>query len=233
MIGIIGGAGPLASALLYQMILEEHYRRIQGGQQCPLPEILLFNHSFARGLTLEESFANQSYLASELEDCIQLLRKAGATRLCVACNTLHGFLPKSMGSDLVHLPQRVMAALRQQKVAKAAVLSTETTKEAGLYSDPSIDFVYPSGAEQKLMNSILDRILEGRILYSDSFCVQRIIRNMQDRHGVTAVILGCTDLPVLHRQYPFLVSGIAVFDSIRILAEEVLAKRYNRKLCLR
>ena len=114
MIGIIGGAGPLASALLYQLILEEHYRRTRRGQQCPLPEIVLLNHVFMRGLTLDESTANRFHLASELKDCIGLLRKVGATRIGIACNTLHSFLPQAVCEDLIHLPQRVMASLRRQ-----------------------------------------------------------------------------------------------------------------------
>ena len=142
MIGIIGGAGPLASALLYQMIIEEHYRRKQRECKCPLPEILLFNHGFIRGLTADESAANHTCLCSELKECIRLLRKAGATRICIACNTLHSFLPKILRTDLIHLPQRVISALHQQKTVKAGVLSTETTKQAGLYSDPTIAFIY-------------------------------------------------------------------------------------------
>lgn len=222
MIGIIGGAGPLASALLYQIIIEEHYRRIQRGLQCPLPDILLLNHNFTKGLTIEESTANRTCLVSELEDCMQPLRKAGATKIYIACNTLHSFLPNPLCADIIHLPQKVMATLRQQKISKVGVLSTETTKQAGLYSDALIDFVFPSHAEQQLINPIFDRILEGRVLRNDSLNIQSIIRNMQDRHNMTAIILGCTDLPVLYREYPFHVSGIAVFDSIRILAEEVL-----------
>ena len=222
MIGNIGGAGPLASALLYELVIEEHYRRTQEGQLCPLPEILLFNHAFTRGLTLEESTANHTCLASELEACIRQLRKAGATRICLACNTLHSLLPRPLSPDFIHLPQRVIAALHQQKVVKAGVLSTETTKQAGLYSDPAIEFVYPSEEEQRLINSVLDRILEGRIQDSDRRCVQKIMQNMRVRHGSTAFVLGCTDLPVLHRRYPLQTAGICVFDSIRILAEEIL-----------
>lgn len=222
MIGIIGGAGPLASALLYQLILEEHYRRTQRGQQCPLPEILLFNHAFTRGLTLDESATNHIRLCSELEASIQLLRKAGATRICIACNTLHSFLPKPLCIDLIHLPQRVIAVLNQHKIVKVGVLSTETTKQAGLYSDPTITFVYPSEEEQQVINPILDRILEGRVEHADSLEIQKVIQNMKAKHGIRGIILGCTDLPVLHRRFPFHIPGVLVFDSIQILAEAIL-----------
>ena len=225
MIGIIGGAGPLASALLYQLILEEHYRRTRRGQQCPLPEIVLLNHVFMRGLTLDESTANRFHLASELKDCIGLLRKVGATRIGIACNTLHSFLPQAVCEDLIHLPQRVMASLRRQGVVKAGVLSTETTKRAGLYSDPTIEFVHPAGEDQLVVNSILDHILDGCIRRSDSLKIQKVILNMKVTHGITAIILGCTDLPVLHRHYSINVPGICVFDSIRILSEEILEQQ--------
>jgi aspartate racemase len=217
MIGIIGGAGPLASALLYQLVVEESYLNQEG----VLPEILLLNHSFPRGLTLEESSLNQTRLEEELQACIQLLVQAGASRVCIACNTLHGFLRKPFQSEMILLPERVVGSLRKNNIKKVGVLSTETTRHSSLYKTEGIAFCYPTVKEQKMLNPVFDRILEGKVLREDSELISTLMIRMKEDQSVEGVILACTDLSVLNHRYPLQTPGIALFDSLRILAREL------------
>ena len=60
-LGIIGGAGPLASALLYETLIQESYAL---GRQ--VPEIVLINYPFSRGLSLEEGKNNEEIIHQEL-----------------------------------------------------------------------------------------------------------------------------------------------------------------------
>ena len=215
MIGIIGGAGPFASALLYRYIIEECYEK---QDKDSIPEILLLNHVFPRGLTLQESAKRGALLQKELQQCLRFLRKAGATRISLACNTLHAFLPKPHPEEVIHLPNAVLDHLRKQKRRHIGVLSTETTKALALYNDAEIQFHYPSQDEQMVMNSILDRILEGQILAEDSLRVEQFIQAMKERDSISGAILGCTDLSVLHDRYPIRTRDVLVFDTMRILA---------------
>lgn len=215
MIGIIGGAGPLASALLYRCIIEERYKK---QSNTSVPEILILNHSFPRGLTLQESSQRGELLRKELQQCLRLLKNVGVTRIALACNTLHAFLPKPHPEEMVHLPNAVIDLLREQKRKSIGVLSTETTKALGLYEEDEIEFHYPFQDEQMVLSSILDRILEGRILAEDSLRLERLIQTMQERDSLSGIILGCTDLSVLHDRYPIRTCGVTVFDTIKILA---------------
>ena len=105
----------------------------------------------------------------------------------------------------------------------------KVTQNEGIYPDLCIFYravANPSKDEQHVINHILDRILEGKILQRDSLEIQRIIENMKIQHGITTIILGCTDLPVLHWHFPFHISDVLVFDSIRILAEAILMPEF-------
>ena len=222
MIGIIGGAGPLASALLYQLIVEEYYLRQKQGETRPLPEMLFFNHTFPRGLTLEESDHNKKRLENELEIGIQQLRQAGASTICIACNTLHSFLTSTQEKSLLHLPQAVIASLREKGLRRVGILSTETTRNSTLYRDKKILLEYPSKEDQSILNPILDRILEGVILREDSICLSQMIQKMRETQNIEGIILGCTDLSVLNHRYPLHTKEVLLFDSIKILATNIL-----------
>src|SRR5690348_2579881 len=89
-LGIIGGAGPLASALFYETLVYESYRL-----RYPLPEILLLNYPFSRGLTPQESQENGVMVREELLHCLKVLEEAGAEVGILVCNTLHLELAKA------------------------------------------------------------------------------------------------------------------------------------------
>lgn len=89
-LGIIGGAGPLASALFYETLVHECYRL-----QYPLPEMLLLNYPFNRELTPEEKRENGATLHMELLHCLNTLETVGATVAILVCNTLHLELAKT------------------------------------------------------------------------------------------------------------------------------------------
>src|ERR1700722_4519650 len=87
-IGIIGGAGPLASALLYQKLLEACYIK----EAKSMPEIVLLNYPFTRCLSQSEEQAHYAITRSELQYCIDQLAAYGVEQAVIACNTLHLFL---------------------------------------------------------------------------------------------------------------------------------------------
>src|SRR5438067_1918922 len=114
-LGIIGGAGPLASALFYETLVHESYRL---GRQ--LPETLLLNYPFNRGLTPTESERNCSLIRHELLHCMQSLERGGATVGVLVCNTLHLELAR-LTKGLVHffpIPELVFAEIRERKAKR-------------------------------------------------------------------------------------------------------------------
>lgn len=216
-VGIIGGAGPLASSLLYQKMVEESYRHA-----LPVPEIILINYPFTRGLTLKEGEGNASILQKELRYCINQLAQQGVEIGMIACNTLHLYLDRlSIHSPLfVSLPQLVMEEAKKRGDQRLLLLATQNTCQSSLYKDQDLNFLYPPAQEQKEINRIIDRVLEGKVDLEDSRSISQIIDKLSSSLSFDAVVLGCTDLPVLHHRHPLLIDQ-PIYDSIEIPAKKL------------
>lgn len=214
-LGIIGGAGPLASALFYQMLIQESY-----ALQRIIPEIVLINYPFSRGLSLDESNGNRAVIQKELTYCINLLAQQGIKTGVLTCNTLHLFLKELHHSSIQfhYLPEMILQDAKNNKHHRLLLLGTQTTCGSKLYLDPEIDLCYPAPDLQSELDAIIDRILEGRLLAEDSELIEHIIRKSSLVNDFEGIILGCTDLPVLHHHIPIR-STKTIYDSIKLSAK--------------
>lgn len=210
-IGIIGGAGPLASALFYEMIIHESYQN-----DLAVPEIFLINYPFARGLSVEESMENKNSIEDQLSYCVNVLRRNGVDLGILACNTLHLYLkalPVS-GISFIPLPSIVLDVAVKNNHHKLLLFGTQNTCRSFLYHRQGVEVLSPPQHEQELVDQIIDRILAGRIYQEDAHAIGQIIQRLTAEMDFDGVILGCTDLPVLHHYYP-IHSFKPIYDSIK------------------
>jgi aspartate racemase len=207
-IGIIGGAGPLASALLYESLVYEAGAKV--------PEIFLINYPFTRGLTLEEGARNGHKNKEEILYCIDALQRLGADIALLACNTLHLILKEIPPSlPFFSLPGLVEKAARAGGHKRLLILGTQNTCRKELYRFAGCEALYPH--DQSTLDGVIDRILTGIVLEEDSRKVSEIIAKT-DAEGV---VLGCTDFSVLHHRFP-LNSEKTIYDSIKIAAKTTI-----------
>lgn len=212
-IGIIGGAGPLASALLYETLVKECYllRKI-------VPEIVLISYPFTRGLTLQES-ENHRILKHELTQAIASLHQHGVGIALLACNTLHMYLEEIPSSlSFMPLPQAVLQEAASNGHRRLLILGTQNTCTQELYKYPGVTLIYPQSEEQALIDRIIDQVLGGNILPEDAFLISQLL---EQKRGYDGVVLGCTELPVLHHHFP-LRCVLPIYDSIKIPAKKLI-----------
>jgi aspartate racemase len=214
-LGIIGGAGPLASALLYETLIQESYTL---GRQ--VPEIVLINYPFTRGLSLNEGQENEKTIHTELSYCVQFLARSGVELAVLACNTLHLFLKQHVhpAIQFYHLPELVVKAAQSKQHHRLLILGTQNTCRFNLYQMAGIQAIYPSLHNQTQIDGVIDRVLEGKILKEDSLLVSKVIDATLDTEAFDGVVLGCTDFPVLHHRFP-ISSSKPIYDSIKIPAK--------------
>ncbi|MBS0629268.1 MAG: aspartate/glutamate racemase family protein [Verrucomicrobia bacterium] len=201
-LGIIGGAGPLASALFYETMVHECYRLGR-----PLPEIVLLNYPFMR---------TSKVLNEELSSCVVALEKGGADAAVLVCNTLHLELEKIEQKN-VHffsIPELVLGQVK--KGDRLLLLATEHTCRSCLYG---FNISLPSSEGQKVVNRVIENVLEGKITLEDAQLLEQLIANFPEE--IDGVILGCTDLPVLHHHFP-LHCEKPIYDSVKIPAKTIL-----------
>ncbi|MEN9654605.1 MAG: hypothetical protein RL235_717 [Chlamydiota bacterium] len=194
-LGVIGGAGPLASALFYESVVCECYR-----QKRPVPKMVVLNYPFARGLTEVESSQNSSSNRRAIEGCLATLADAKASVAVLVCNTMHLELRKidHHGVVCTHIPELVMEEILRQGRRRVLLLASQRTGATDLYHHPDIEIVLPE--KQGIIDAVIDRVLEGTLLESDSGQLEELIASHGD--AIDGVILGCTDLPVLHHRFP-------------------------------
>lgn len=216
-LGIIGGAGPYASALLYETIVREGYLLKQRQ-----PKIYLINYPFTRGLCPHESEINLSQIENELLECLHAFKKLEVEVGLLACNTLHLFLEKLPGIEIpfISLPKTVLQEALRQKHTRLLLLGTSNTCRSSLYHHAEITTLHPSPDGQSLVNEIIDRILAGEVLADDAEKLGQLINNAAAVTDFDGVILGCTDLPVLHHTHP-IPSNKKIYDSIKISAKNI------------
>lgn len=215
-LGIIGGAGPLASALFYETLVHESYRLGH-----PMPEIVLLNYPFKRGLTSQESRENGAVIRDELHHCLRTLESAGAEVGVLVCNTLHLELARAPRGNIrfLRIPDLVFEKIREKKGKRLLLLATRNTCDSSLYQQSGVMIFHPSLEEQAVVDSVIDRVLVGQFSEQDSSQIKELIRNFPEE--IDGVILGCTDLPVLHHHFP-IHSDVPIYDSVKIPAKTIM-----------
>lgn len=215
-LGIIGGAGPLASALFYEALVQECYH-----QQKTLPETLLVNFPFTRGLTPQESQSSGALLGQELRYCISLLEREQVARAVLICNTLHLELAhvSQRSIPFLPIPECVVNRAASDQARRLLLLATQNTCRSSLYTRADIQMILPSAQDQRVVDQVIDNVLEGSLCAEDSQAIARVIAACSKR--IDGVILGCTDLPVLHHHYPIQCQK-TIYDSVKIPAQTLV-----------
>jgi len=227
-IGIIGGAGPMASSYMYQDIIREYQATYGAYRDADFPYITLLNVPFESDvINTETAEEKHTQLVNQLQDAVETLSRCHVSRFGIACNTLHAYMPEVTCHEMefVHLIHSVINMLCHSGATKAVCLATPTTSRKLLYNiDSQVTIAYPHKAHQEEITKIIYRILRGIHTLSDAQQLRTIAQRECDREATNHVILGCTDLTVLYRSYPdvFQMSNLAIYDTIAILARSLI-----------
>ena len=103
---------------------------------------------------------------------------------------------------------------------KVGLLATGTTVKYKIYSKDfdkfGIELVVPE--EQEKVTKVIMNILAGKKLEKDKEELKQIIEKLKN-NGAEAIVLGCTDIPILLQQEDI---DIKVFDTVEVLAESTI-----------
>lgn len=215
-LGVIGGAGPLASALFYLSLIEESYR-----QHGALPEIFLINFPFTRGITNEEGKQKKSQISHELKKVLMKLKYNRAEYGVIVCNTLHLYLQDIVPDfPLFYLPELVLDEAEKLHKMRLLILGSQNTCSQNLYAREGFEFLYPDLENQLLVDEAIDKVLKGEVSEHSAFLLSKMIRVMFLNTPFQGIVLGCTELSVLHDRYP-IHSVPHIFDSVKIAAKQI------------
>ena len=219
-IGMIGGMS-WESTLTYYQLINEGVKKSLGGLHSA--KICLFSVDFDEIEKLQHS-GKWDKAAEILTQAAKKIQLCGADFLVICTNTMHKLAPEiqsGISIPILHIADATAEKLKKDGVAKAGLLGTKFTMEQDFYrarfkEKYGIDVIVPDEKDRDLVhNVIFKELCLGEIIESSRKEFIRIIDNLKKR-GAEAVILGCTEIPLLIKQKH---TDLPVYDTTKIHAE--------------
>lgn len=219
-LGILGGLGPMATVYFYELLT----RHTDAACDQDHIDIIINSHATTPDRTAFITGKSEDDPLSVMVDDIRRMKTYGADLVAIPCNTAHYFYDKLKASTdlpILNIMEETAAMLSSLGVKRAGILATDGTVYSGTYdrflSSHGIDCVRPTSDDQKtVMRIIYDEIKNGKAPDVDAFL--RISERLLDA-GCDALILGCTELSLIKRDYilpPYYI------DSLDVLAARVI-----------
>lgn len=191
------------------------------------PEITMHTISLADYMDhLNGGRENWKGIAELMLRSAHTLKRAGAEFLICPDNTIHqamrDVLPRSP-LPWLHIAEEVGKEAKRRGFRKLAITGTKFLVESDVYPEQlqklGIGCERPGKEQRENINNIIfDELVRGIQKLESLFYVQQAIEQMKNQ-GCDAVVLGCTELPLLVNQED---SPLPALDSTRLLARAAL-----------
>ena len=196
-LGILGGMGPLATQLLYKMIIENTEA------SCDQEHInmIILNHATIPDRTTAIKSGNFDDILAVLTADAKFLEQSGCTAIAIPCNTSHYFynnIQSQIGIPVINMIQSSIESIKKSNpdIKKIGILGTDGTLFSDIYKKEceklNLEAVYPDSDIQKIvMDIIYNQIKKGEKGNPGDF--EKIDSHLKEQ-GCDAAILACTEL---------------------------------------
>lgn len=221
--GLIGGVGPLTTAPYYLKITAGVSQRC-GGYHFPRLTIESLSAFDVIGMSGRGEWDR---LTGYLLDGIRALARAGATECAMACvtgHTVYERLAEKSPIPLLHILGPVAEAARAKGVRRIGILGTAATMRCQGFRDyfasAGIDAVSPAGEEAEAVARIIE--LELGLVRDESVeRIERIARRLAQDSGADALLLGCTELPLVFSR---ITPPVPAIDPVPLHIEAIIGR---------
>lgn len=211
-IGIIGGIGPESTVDYYKLIIGAfHEKQADLGY----PEIIIYSANLASLMKILEA-KKWDNLTDWLLEKVIALHNAGAEFAVIGSNTPHiVFQEVSSRSPIpmLNIIEETCKHAQSLGAKKLGLMGTRFTMESDFFKKSFMEndmvVVVPEKEDQDLIHQRLFSEIElGIIKDSTREELLSVVEKMIQRHSIDALILGCTELPIIldkdHFGIPFL-----------------------------
>lgn len=200
-IGLVGGIGPASTVDYYIGLIEKC--RAEFGENV-YPEIVIDSVSLAEAT---DFFAQNDFdgNARLMLKSLANLKSAGAEIAALTANTEH--IVWDRFSDKFEIPvvsivEATADEILQKGYKKVLILGTIFTMKSGLYEKPlserGITPIVPTDEDkEKIANLFFPNLENGIVVPEDKAKMLEIVRKIARENGADAVMLGCTELPLM------------------------------------
>lgn len=218
-VGIIGGMGPAATALLFQKLIGHTDAKTDAEHM----HILIDNNTQIPDRTAA-IMAGETTPVEYICESGRKLIGCGAQLLLIPCNTSHYFyeeIQSRLQAPVMNMIAETAGVCQVYGYRKVGVLATTGTCRTHTYDRElkklGIETVYPEEqGQKKVMEIIYDQVKAGKT--PDPSILTGTLQTMS-RCGAQAFILGCTELPMAFADGDL---GYHFLDSLDILAKRAV-----------
>ncbi len=219
-LGVIGGVGPLSTAYFMEVLIN----MTDASTDQQHIDMIVLNHTEIPDRTayiLDHSQPNPAVMMTE--DC-RKLEQWGADVLVTVCNTAHYFYDELQGSvkiPFINMIEETALELKRMGAKRVGIMATTGTVKTRLFQNAltgqGIEPIIPSEENQQfVMDMIYDNIKANLPLDLEKF--KSVVGELR-LHGCDRVILGCTELSVLKKEYAL---NDYYVDSLEVLAARAI-----------
>jgi aspartate racemase len=218
-IGILGGMSNESTIKYYDLILQKYYERYQDFHY---PEILIYSLNFQKVIDYEMGDDESTYI-DYLMIGINSLQNGGVDFIIMAANSPHAVYDKLVQRSQVPILSIVEATAKkaqQEKLRKLLLLGIKFTMQSSFYPEyfakSGMEVITPSDSEQDVINEIIfDELVIGKLTKQSKNMLLKIV----NAYEVDAVILGCTELPLILQQND---TNVILLDTVELHVEAAL-----------
>ncbi|MBR9982098.1 MAG: amino acid racemase [Desulfatitalea sp.] len=223
-IGIIGGIGPESTVDYYKLIISAFN---ENQADLDYPEIIIYSANLSSLMRILEA-NDMERLTDWLLEKVVALQRAGAEFAVIGSNTPHVVFDEVCSRSpipMLSIVEETCKNAKKRGFKKLGLLGTKFTMESDFFIKPfendEMTVIVPEKEDQALIQHRLFSEIElGIIKDSTRAELLSIIKKMIDRHAIDAVILGCTELPLILQQDEF---GISFLNTTAIHAESIVS----------
>lgn len=202
LLGVIGGVGPLATAYFMERVItftdasvdQEHIDMIVLNH-CSIPDrtAYILDHDMPNPLP-------------ELADDVKRLEQMGVKFIATPCNTAHYFyndLVRISNTPILNMIEETACVLKRQDSKNIGIMATKGTIKTELFqqalSRKGLNSIIPDEENQSIITSIIfDSVKANKAVDMNKF--YRVVDHLK-LQGCDRIILGCTELSVVKRDY--------------------------------
>ncbi len=200
-IGLVGGTGP-ESTIMYYKELNSKIDEATGGKN--MPELAIESVNFRKAWELVSTKQHKE-LADYLSEKVNKLAGSGAEIIALTAATMHIVFEEIENNtkiSLVSIPKAVCNEVIKKGYKKVGLLGTIFTMEQDFMKrdlrQAGIDVIVPDKADRELVAKRIYEELElGIVKESTLQEFNEIITKMQKMYKIEAIVLGCTELPLI------------------------------------
>jgi len=227
-IAILGGMGPDASCRLYQLMIELARSEFSAVENHQYPEIVIDS------VPVPEFFSNTQKVEEAtfmLKDRVRKLNYLQPGCFGLACNTAHivlADLEQEASVPFVSIPNETAKEVKKRGYAKVGLLASPTTIFSGVYQteflDKNIEVILPENGYIEELGEIIGQVVSGEFRKPKARLLR--IADSLKKKKVEALILGCTELPlVFPKNY-----SLPVLNTLEILGRALLTRYYKGEI---